>query len=548
MYPEHHYFRALSKNPASRADDNPLIHQRARDKKEVMNEPKGEAVDQTTTSLSLVRSKSEMKGSGATSSTSGPNGGAHGRDGQQTPMMPRMEMAFNMKRAAVITGKATQSVLKQSGKAALSATRSINSAAGSERGGEYHAAEQAIENTLKNKASALGKNIGRKVAQKSAKTAKSAVKTAGKLLGDLARAIAKLLGIGSTPVVVIAIAISVIGLVVGSAFGILIDDNDASTPSVPQLATDSEKRLQKKIDEIYDKISPEPDIVLMDFYSETPDGRIKLDKRLNNWPDILAIWAVRTTMADNLDVVALDERRQKMFRQVFDDMTSVEYEVVKDRQTETFVDETGEVREITVTVTTLLYTIISRTYPEMYREYHMTDSMISMTEELGEDFDFRMLASYAATDFNPLPYPRTGGGSAGEVVDYTVQTLPPSALADEAVLAASQYLGTPYSQLDCSKLTQTVYAGLGIELPRTAAEQARYIIENNRAIDPSDLQPGDLIFYALKGDNGRYMYVSHVAIYAGDGMIIDASSINGYTIYRDMDTFSESVTVLYGRP
>jgi cell wall-associated NlpC family hydrolase len=350
------------------------------------------------------------------------------------------------------------------------------------------------------------------------------------------------------PVVVIAIAISVIGLVVGSAFGILIDDNDASTPSVPQLATDSEKRLQKKIDEIYDKISPEPDIVLMDFYSETPDGRIKLDKRLNNWPDILAIWAVRTTMADNLDVVALDERRQKMFRQVFEDMTSVEYVVIKDKQTETFVDENGEVREITVTVTTLLYTVISRTYPEMYREYRMTDNMISMTEELGEDFDFRMLVSYAATDFNPLPYPRTGGGRAGVVVDYTVQNLPPSALADEVVLAASQYLGTPYSQIDCSKLTQTVYAELGISLPRTAAEQARYIIENNRAIDPSDLQPGDLIFYALKGDNGRYMYVSHVAIYAGEGMIIDASSIYGYTIYRDMDTFSDSVTVLYGRP
>jgi cell wall-associated NlpC family hydrolase len=44
------------------------------------------------------------------------------------------------------------------------------------------------------------------------------------------------------------------------------------------------------------------------------------------------------------------------------------------------------------------------------------------------------------------------------------------------------------------------------------------------------------------------MHVSHVAIYAGDGMIIDASSINGYTIYRELDTFSDRVTVLYGRP
>lgn len=528
------------------AEDNPLI-MHAGGKKPAWNEPEGEAVEQTTASLSLVRSETHGKEKSADSTAAELNGGVHERDGQQTKAQPGaaeskgMERAFNFKKAAATTGKVTKNVLKTGGMTAIRATRSINSAATSEQGGGYNTAEQTVENAMKSEANVIKRKVGRKAARKTAKGT-------GKFFKKLIKAFAKLLGVGSAMATVILIAVAVIGLVVGSAFGILIDDNDASTPTVPQLATNSELLLQQKIDEIYEKVSPEPDVVLMDFYSETPDGRTELDKRLNNWPDILAIWAVRTTMIDNLDVIELDESKQKLFRQVFDDMVSVEYEVTKEKQTESFTDEDGRVHEIQVTVTTLLYTVVSKTYSQMYRDYQMTDDMISMAGELSDDSDFRTLASEAAVDFNPYPYPLTGGGRAGEVVEYTVQELPPSALDNEAVQGASGYLGTPYSRLDCSKLTQTVYGELGVTLPRTAAEQARYIIENNRAISRDDLQPGDLIFYALKGDNGRYMHVSHVAIYAGDGMIIDASSINGYTIYRDMDTFSERSTVLYGRP
>lgn len=184
----------------------------------------------------------------------------------------------------------------------------------------------------------------------------------------------------------------------------------------------------------------------------------------------------------------------------------------------------------------------------MYRDFGMSADVISMTEELSNTPEFQEFANAAAQAFNANPYPLTGGIRPGQIVDFIPRKLPPSALANEIVSTASQYLGTPYDELDCSKLTQTVFSSLGVSLPRTAAEQARYCINNSKAVLKSDLQVGDLIFYALKGDNGRFMHVSHVAIYAGDGMIIDASSINGYTIYRDMDTFSDRTTVLYGRP
>jgi cell wall-associated NlpC family hydrolase len=102
-------------------------------------------------------------------------------------------------------------------------------------------------------------------------------------------------------------------------------------------------------------------------------------------------------------------------------------------------------------------------------------------------------------------------------------------------------LGSPYSQTmagqgsytDCSYLTQWCFSQLGVNLPRTAAEQAQYCANNGKTIAKEQLQPGDLVFFS-HGQNGRYMNVTHVAVYAGNGMIIDASSSRGEVVYRQM--------------
>ena len=82
-----------------------------------------------------------------------------------------------------------------------------------------------------------------------------------------------------------------------------------------------------------------------------------------------------------------------------------------------------------------------------------------------------------------------------------------------------------------------------MELPRTAAEQGRYCVNNGLTISPNDLAPGDLIFFS-HDVNGRFMDITHVAIYAGNGMVVDASSSRGEVVYRRI--FSGQV--LYGRP
>lgn len=68
---------------------------------------------------------------------------------------------------------------------------------------------------------------------------------------------------------------------------------------------------------------------------------------------------------------------------------------------------------------------------------------------------------------------------------------------------------------DCSGLTYAVYRRYGITLPRDADAQAR----RGRAVSVRALAPGDLVFFAGSGGAGK---ITHVAIYAGDGLIVES--------------------------
>ncbi|MFC7634814.1 NlpC/P60 family protein [Streptomyces thermogriseus] len=65
---------------------------------------------------------------------------------------------------------------------------------------------------------------------------------------------------------------------------------------------------------------------------------------------------------------------------------------------------------------------------------------------------------------------------------------------------------------DCSSLIQAAWRTAGVELPRTAAEQAGF----GTPIELADLRPGDLIFF--------YKEVNHVGLYAGDSKMVHAPS------------------------
>lgn len=94
-------------------------------------------------------------------------------------------------------------------------------------------------------------------------------------------------------------------------------------------------------------------------------------------------------------------------------------------------------------------------------------------------------------------------------------------VAARAVSAALGVRGTPYRYggstpgegLDCSALVAFAYRSAGVTLPRTAAQQATM----GRSVRLGDAQRGDALFYDYGGG------VSHVALYVGAGLVVEAS-------------------------
>lgn len=105
----------------------------------------------------------------------------------------------------------------------------------------------------------------------------------------------------------------------------------------------------------------------------------------------------------------------------------------------------------------------------------------------------------------PLPVDEAGSGKAGRVI-----------------AAARSLIGTPYkwggtstSGVDCSGLVQLAYKAIGINMPRVSYQQAGA----GRRVGIGELQPGDLVAW---DNSARNNGADHIAIYIGDGQIIEA--------------------------
>ena len=112
------------------------------------------------------------------------------------------------------------------------------------------------------------------------------------------------------------------------------------------------------------------------------------------------------------------------------------------------------------------------------------------------------------------------GGRTGTLPRTSVGlSFPTRPTGDQIVATARRFLGVRYIWgglsvfgFDCSGLVWATYRSFGMTIPRDADPQFRA----GTPVARDRLRPGDLLFY------GTQRYVHHVAIYAGDGQMLEA--------------------------
>lgn len=432
---------------------------------------------------------------------------------------------------AETVAQAQRRTVKAVHKTVKSATHSIKTA--KDASVNVKAAAQTIKTTVRAtpKAMQLAKIAG-KTAIATAKLAAKAVVAVGKALIAAVQVVIAFLMAGGGLVALVVIVVALIACLFGSAFGIFFTDdaeNGALTQAVIDIQMDFTDRLQEEIDRLssagaYDAVNV--------HYDGDFDGDSFM---ANNWTDVLAVYAVKIQY-EGSEVLSMSPEKQRILQQIFHDMNPVEYRTEVETETYMMDDEEFETSTLHIYVT-----ISSLDYLEGAALYHFTQEQIELLEELMSPDFYELFAGVLKVDVY-------GGVSKSELLEI-VYDLPAGTKGSAIVQAAAQRIGTPYSKLDCSKLVQTVYADVGVSLPRTSVEQARYCYENGYTISASQLQPGDLIFWSKPGCScGRWQEVHHVGIFIGNGQIIDASSAKGRVVLRDVWSGSTYTIVMYARP
>ncbi|MFC4600239.1 C40 family peptidase [Cohnella hongkongensis] len=360
----------------------------------------------------------------------------------------------------------------------------------------------------------------------------------------LLKGLSVLLG-GSSVVIILLCIVMVIAAVLSSPFGIFVADenSESGTNKIAFLVEDIDAQFAIQIESVKQAAGDVDRVEI--HYVESADNT-----RIDNWPDVLAVFAVKTsTDKAGFDVVTMDRQRVEMLQTVFWDMNQIDSHVETLEHTElVFIEkEDGSIEEHVVTEyeRVLQLSITARTADQQASHYDFSTEQVDLVNEL------------LSAEFRPMMFAILGKnadtGLTSEQFEAIMTDLPAGVFGSQAVELALTRLGDPYSQLkagqdnytDCSYLVQWVYRQLDVTLPRTAAEQGRFIVDNGLSLTRDELLAGDLIFWSYE-QNGRFIDITHVGIYAGNGKVIDASSSRLQVVYRNI--FDADFQVLYGRP
>ena len=284
------------------------------------------------------------------------------------------------------SGKTIKQTAKSTGKAAVKTTqKSIKTAEQTSR--TAIKTTQAAAKTAQKTAQATAK-AAQKAAQAAKATAKAtahAVKVAVKATIAAVKAIIAAtkalifaIAAGGWVAVVVIIVICLIGLIVGSCFGIFFSNEDSG----------SGQTMQAVVQEINTDYQTQLDTTKANISYDV----LEMSGSRAVWPEVLAIYAVKTTTdPDNAQEVAtVDDSKKAILKDIFWQMNEISSRT--ESKTEEVITETddghGNIVETTTTVThTYLYITVSyKTAEEMADHFNFTaDQRKQLSELLAEE-------------------------------------------------------------------------------------------------------------------------------------------------------------------
>ena len=284
------------------------------------------------------------------------------------------------------SGKTIKQTAKSTGKAAVKTTQKT-----------IKTAEQTARTTIKTTQAAA--KTAQKTAQATAKAAKTAAQTARAAAKATAagikaavkatavavkaiiagtKALIAVIAAGEWIAVVVIIVVCLIGLIVGSCFGIFFSGEDSGTgQTMRQAVQEINADYQSQIDTTRANVTHD---------------KLEMSGSRAVWPEVLAVYAVKTTTDpdDPQEVATVDNGKKAILKDIFRQMNELSSRT--ESKTEEVITETddghGNIVETTTTVTrTYLYITVShKTAEEMADRFNFTaDQRQQLSELLAEE-------------------------------------------------------------------------------------------------------------------------------------------------------------------
>ena len=241
------------------------------------------------------------------------------------------------------------------------------------------AAQKTAQATAK--AAKMTAHAARATAKTAAATAKAAAKGVSatvKAMIASVKALVAAIAAGGWVAILAVVIICLIGLIVGSCFGIFFSGEDSGTgQTMPAVVREINQEYEGKLDEIK---------------NGTAHDTLEMSGSRAVWPEVLAIYAVKTTTdPDNpQEVATMDDSKKELLKEIFWAMNEISHrsETAITTQTVETDDGAGNIieEEVEVTTTTLYITVTHKTADEMADAYNFTaDQRAQLAELLAEE-------------------------------------------------------------------------------------------------------------------------------------------------------------------